>query len=308
MTAPAPYTGPALPAASYEGHRVELPLRTGSGSAGVVADRGNWGPFTVYAASQAGADHEVRGRYREDAYAFSGCSTTSSVVVIAVADGVSSSWAAHAAAGVGASQIVRTLSEDVGRNGPPVPDNWDKRARRAVHRVGRLLEPPALKRQAAAAGYQLPADTSPQGPRPPAATLAFAVCHRSELGFEVYYGGVGDARIDVLNLTRLSWRPLYPPESSAPAHDNRTKAMPRDADSVRTGCAVLADDDVTALASDGFGKGLDAQPEILGKVIASVVEQPPKASDFLRTVDWKMRGNNDDRTVAVVWSRPPREA
>lgn len=306
-TMPVPYTGPPLGAASYEGHSVRLPMRIGSASASVVADRGNWGPFTVYAASQAGADHEVRGRYREDAYAFSGC-TEPSVIVIAVADGVSSSWAAHAAAGIGASQIVRTLSEQVRQGGPPVPERWDKRAQEAVRSVARLLEPARLKRQASAAAYELPADTSPQGPRPPATTLVFAVCHRSERGFEVYYGGVGDARVDVLNLTRQIWRPLYPPASASPSYDNRTNAMPRDADTVRTGCAVLADDDVIALASDGFGKGLDAQPEMLGKEIASVVGQSPKASDFLRMVDWKMRGNNDDRTVAVVWSHPPRGA
>ncbi|MFJ2890585.1 protein phosphatase 2C domain-containing protein [Streptomyces sp. NPDC087305] len=307
-TALVPYTGPQLGSASYEGHPVRLPLRTGSASAGVVADRGNWGPFTVYAASQAGADHEVRGRYREDAYAFSGCTDEPSVIVVAVADGVSSSWAAHAAAGVGASQIVRTLSEQVGRHGPPTPEKWDKRARQAVRSVARLLETARLKRQAAAAAYELPVDTSPQEPRPPATTLVFAVCYRSERGFEVYYGGVGDARVDVLNLTRQSWSHLYPREGSSPAHDNRTNAMPRDADTVRMGCATLADDDVIALASDGFGKGLDVQPQVLATEIASVIGQSPKASDFLRMVDWKMRGNNDDRTVAVVWSHPPRGA
>ncbi|MFC8428073.1 protein phosphatase 2C domain-containing protein [Streptomyces sp. NPDC057253] len=286
---------------------MKLPLRIGSASASVTADRGNWGPFTFYAASQAGADHEVRGRYREDAYSFSGCAD-SSVIVVAVADGVSSSWAAHAAASTGASQIVRDLSRHISRYGPPEPANWDKRAQQAVKRVARLLEPSRLKRQAAAAAYELPADTSPQGPRPPATTLVFAVCHRSPRGFDVYFGGVGDARVEVLNVTRQSWRHLYPPpaEGSSPAYDNRTNAMPRDVDTLRTGYATLADDEVIALASDGFGKGLDVQPQILGKEIASVVFQPPKPSDFLRMVDWKMRGNNDDRTVAVVWSRPSR--
>jgi serine/threonine protein phosphatase PrpC len=297
---------PPFAQAEYEGHSLRLPPRTSSASAGVAADRGNWGPFTVYAASQAGIDHEIRGRYREDAYAISG-SPDPSVVLLAVADGVSSAWAAHTAAGMAATHILYALREQTARSGPPTPETWSRRAAKATKETAQLLDPVGVRRRAATLGYSPP---SRQAPAPPATTLAFAVCHHAPHSVEVYYGGVGDARVDVLDLGTRAWRPLYGREPGTDGQDNRTHALPRNPNALRTGSTRLRPQEVLALATDGFGKGLDAQPAVLAEEIAAMVTRPPKASDFLRLVDWKMSGNNDDRTVALAWRsrQPPTEA
>lgn len=283
--------------AGYEGRSLRLPPRTSSASAGVAADRGNWGAFTVYAASQAGIDHEIRGRYREDAYAIAGCPDLP-VVLLAVADGVSSAWAAHTAAAMAASQIVYGLREQTARSGPPTPGTWPGRAAQAIKDTARLLDPARVRRQAATFGYS---SASPQAAALPATTLAFALCHQASHGVEVYYGGVGDARVDVLDVGTRAWRQLYGRDFGADRQDNRTDALPRNAKRLHTGTDRLGPQDVVALSTDGFGKGLDAQPAVLAEEIAAMVTRPPKASDFLRLIDWKMSGNNDDRTVALAW-------
>lgn len=289
---------PALGRAQFEGRPVVKTAMARSSTAGVVCDRSDCGGFTVYAASQIGGDHETRGRFREDAYAFAPSpADESGICIVAVADGVSQSRSAALAADEAASTIVEALCQYTGGAGAPTPKSWQQDARKIVKELAAGMPASINNARRLRLEWRQPA----QPKSTPATTLVFAVLVPGPTAVSIYWGGIGDSLIGVVNLVDEARNDLIYDGAPKARADSATFALPRNADRAVFGCESLLPGDVVWLGTDGFAKAMWARPDFMAEAIADTAVNPPKASDFLRMVDWRLEGANDDRTVAIVW-------
>jgi serine/threonine protein phosphatase PrpC len=289
---------PALGRAQFEGRPVVKTAMARSSTAGVVCDRADCGDFTVYAASQIGGDHETRGRFREDAYAFAPSPAEGSgICIVAVADGVSQSRSAALAADEAASTVVEALCQYTGKAGVPTPESWQQDARKIVDKLADAL-PGSINN---ARRLRLEWRVASQPKSTPATTLVFAVLVPGPTEVSIYWGGIGDSHIGIVNLVDARRNSLIYDGAPKARADTATLALPRNADRTLFGCGSLSPGDVVWLGTDGFAKAMTARPDFMAAAMADTATDPPKASDFLRMVDWRLEGANDDRTVAIVW-------
>ena len=245
------------------------------------------------AASVRGLSHRYYGKVRQDHYAFE-CTPDRRYLVVALADGVSSSSHSHEAANIicidGCSLLATHLT-----TASPDDLNWNEIIRQLsnmlVDKAARLTQEKERDVSAAEA-----AETH-------AATALFAVLELRPRGGRIvaHVLSVGDSSAWVLRGGN-AWESLNPIKNEAAViATSRTRALPSYESVDGPTTTSLDSTDVLILASDGIGDPLADGKGAVGHFLANVWAQPPTPIAFAAHVDFARKSHDDDRTVVAVW-------
>jgi hypothetical protein len=271
-----------------------LPEITGSHLASMFAEGAQTDGITVRMAGSRGRDHMADGRPIEDACGVH-VDSRGHWLLIAVADGVSASPNAHAAA--------RAAVDVVMRIGP----GWLSSGASATERGwARLFEEVADEVDKRTRG--LP--PSHEGPRRPgiqqsrsATTLSILAVPSGRMRErEVVYGSVGDTEILALPVDGQpgGCRWLLAATGDEQPGTEHVDSLPGQHGRFRWGRSRWASGEVLLVATDGFSKALGPGNELAGH-LTSTWRTPPPVLDFLRQIDFRLATFNDDRAVVALW-------
>jgi protein phosphatase 2C-like protein len=255
---------------------------------GIVADEAELGALTVRAASLVGPGHrcEEPAVARQDAYRL-GQDATGEYLVVAVADGLSSSQRSDLGATVAVSSAVASLVELL-RTG------FDPGRLSAPELFGRVAR--RMREETAARGLSdgdvctvlitavLPTLLREGEPRP------------------CWVGWLGDASLWRLGEGR--WRVVAgnrKRDEGGIASDALDAVLPYDPDAAQSRLLPFALGDVLTLVSDGVGDGL-AGLSALNRFLAENWAEPPSIADFINHVGFDAEQFTDDRSAVTVWA------
>lgn len=271
-----------------------LPVRPAS--SGVAADEAQLGDIAVRAASLVGPGHRCQepATARQDAYRMAR-DATGDHLLLAVADGVSSSAHAELGAAVAASTAVtylrRQLDDPEGQLS--AADLFDEAATAMRREAGRRGLEPADVCAVLFVAVIPTRPTAPTGER------------------TMWAAWLGDASLWRLDEQR--WRYAAGDRKGAtPGYDSNavTHTLPADPHAARDTRLALRPGDVVSLVSDGVGDGLATIDE-LNAYLADRWQQPLPIATYLSDVGFDAERFLDDRTSVTVWidpaarSRPP---
>ncbi|MFJ1970674.1 protein phosphatase 2C domain-containing protein [Streptomyces sp. NPDC087903] len=265
-----------------------LPVRPAA--SGVAADEAHLGDLAVRAASLVGPGHRCQepATARQDAYRLAR-DATGDHLLLAVADGLSSS--AHAelgaavAAGTAVNHLRRRLDEPDGAARLSATELFEETAtamRREATRRG--LDPSDVC--AVLFTAVIPARPAPTGER------------------TMWAAWLGDASLWRLEDER--WRYAAGDRKGATAgYDSNavTHTLPADPHAARETRLALRPGDVISLVSDGVGDGL-ATIEELNTYLAVRWQRPLPIAAYLNDVGFDAERFLDDRTSVTVWIAP----
>jgi len=265
-------------------------------SPGLAADEASLGDLTVRAASIVGPSHrcEDPAGVREDAYRIAR-DRTGDHLVVAVADGVSSSGHSAFGATVAVGTAVHVLLDRLRSVGGP-------RALDAVDVFGTVAE--RMRQEALDRGWD-PAET--------AAVLVVAVLptRPGQDGMRpLWTASVGD--VSVWCLGEAGWIRAQGDEKGEAdgisGNEVRNYLPDRPGTPTETVWTVGAGT-VFALVTDGVGDGLEGLPA-LNVHLSEAWATPPSLSAFVGQVGYDAKRFLDDRTAVTVWvaPQPPRPA
>lgn len=264
-----------------------LPVQS-SPVAGVVADEAAVGDLVVRAASVVGPGHRCADPavVRQDAYRI-GRDPAGDFVVIAVADGVSSSARADLGATVAVSTAVAAVLErlrlDGGTGGLSAAELFELVASR-------------VSGEAADRGL---AD------RDVCAVLIVAVLPtrlRDDAPNRLWVGWLGDVSLWRLGDGRWSIAAGDRKGGDGGIESNAIAAvLPFDPGAARSEFLPLSAGDRLTLVTDGVGDGLAGLPA-LNRYLADEWAGPPPIADFINHVGYDAEQFTDDRTAVTVWT------
>ncbi|MEV6169915.1 protein phosphatase 2C domain-containing protein [Streptomyces sp. NPDC051954] len=267
-----------------------LPVRPAAPS-GVAADEASLGDLAVRAASLVGPGHRCQepATARQDAYRLAR-DATGDHLLLAIADGVSSSTHAELGAAVAASTAVTHLRRQLDEPGAAVRLS-------AVELFAEAAT--AMRREAGRRGLD-PADVC--------AVLFVAVIPTRPAGPSgertMWAAWLGDASLWRLDDRR--WRhaagdrkeTTHGYDSNAVAH-----TLPADPQAARETQLALHPGDVVSLVSDGVGDGLAGIGEF-NTYLADHWRLPLPIASYLNDVGFDAERFLDDRTSVTVWIDP----
>jgi serine/threonine protein phosphatase PrpC len=233
-------------------------------SAAYRADGGEWGNWSVRAATAAGVRHRLAGLAAEDAYGWAVLG--GDALVLTVADGVGSMPGAAGA------------------------------ALTAVRAAGGIEPEPAGAGLLDSAVAAVEAANLALAGHPGSTTLVVAVL----AGAEAALARVGDS--SAMLLSGEQWLELWPAPADDEV-DTATAALPADLPVVDTAEVALGRDDVLVLLTDGVAVPLRDGPTTVAPALASVVAGCPSPRDLLDAADFSRQGCHDDRTIVAAWHR-----
>ncbi|KUM82008.1 protein phosphatase 2C domain-containing protein [Streptomyces sp. ISL-22] len=303
LTRPAPAAGRALAArapaptcvprfgAGSKAQRFPwlLPLRPAA--SGVAADEARLGDLAVRAASLVGPGHRCQepATARQDAYRMTR-DASGDHLLLAVADGVSSSEHAELGAAVAASTAVNHLRRQLDDPGAPVRLSAAELFEEAAT---------AMRREAARRGLD-PADVC--------AVLFVAVIPARPAGPSgertMWAAWLGDASLWQLDDKRWQYAAGDRKGATADYDTNAvTHTLPADPHAARETRLALRPGDVVSLVSDGVGDGLATIDE-LNTYLADRWRLPLPVASYLNDVGFDAERFLDDRTSVTVWIDP----
>ncbi|MFC6079838.1 protein phosphatase 2C domain-containing protein [Sphaerisporangium aureirubrum] len=314
LTAPLVVGKPPNPA------RVRLPDETTSARAGIAVDGGMLGETTVRAATVRGRSHAHRGDFRQDAYGMR-LSTDGNWVIVAVADGLGSAANSDTAANVAVRAALAEIDHALTaaeaelatgpgggtmvRDGDPPPRGESPVA---VAGGGAVVRdwPAVMGRIASAvregtAGLPKAASGGSRGRGPvgrPATTLTVAVVPAAGPGRAVC-AAVGDS--PAVRLSGGDWHVLVGTPAKDAMYENVTPSLPGGSKTLQVKEFDWVTGELLILTSDGFHDGLADGRDGFARDVAGRWRRPPGMLAFLRDVDYRASGYNDDRTVLAVW-------
>ncbi|HEX2145829.1 MAG TPA: protein phosphatase 2C domain-containing protein, partial [Glycomyces sp.] len=243
-----------------------------------VLDQGRIGDIAVLASAARGSKHRFEGTARQDAAIAS--AAAGSWALAAVADGVGSVPESQRASKAAVRWAVAALAHRL-----ETAEQEPRKLARAVFRVanqklGKLL-----------------------GPKTTLAVAAVAASPEPDGRYRSWVAGVGDSPVYFLREGRLA--PVFDLERED-EFGTFTAAMPdRELGShLRFEEALIRPGDALALVSDGIGDLLGASSEEPKRYFAANWSVPPSPMDFMRHVQVRSRGFDDDRSAAVLWVSP----
>jgi serine/threonine protein phosphatase PrpC len=250
---------------------------------GIAADEGRLGQLTVRAASVIGPGHRCEEPVspRQDAYRL-GRDDAGTHLVVAVADGVSSSAFAELGATVAASAAVNLLRE-------------------RLNRADTLAWPEIFGGIAA----QMAEAAATRGLRDADICTAL-VTALIPTGWDrtMWVAWVGDASVWLLQGNEWIFvagdrkRSSGGVESNVVAH-----VLPTSPHAVATTAVRIAPGSVIAIVTDGIGDALATLPEA-NRYFARSWATPPSSTAFIDDVGYDAEGFQDDRTAVAVWVSP----
>lgn len=290
--APAPTSVPRFGAGS-KAQRFPWLLPSRPASPGVAADEARLGDLAVRAASLVGPGHRCQepATARQDAYRMAR-DATGEHLLVAVADGVSSSAHAELGATVAASTAVNHLRRRLDDPGAPLPLS-----------AAELFEETAtaMRREAARRGLD-PADVC--------AVLFAAVipARAADPSGErtMWAAWLGDASLWRLDDKRWHYA-AGDRKGATTGYDSNavTHTLPADPHAARETRLALRPGDVISLVSDGVGDGLATIDE-LNAYLADRWRLPLPVASYLNDIGFDAERFLDDRTSVTVWIDPDR--
>jgi serine/threonine protein phosphatase PrpC len=242
----------------------------------ISADGGLLGSYQIRAASIAGRGHTQNGDTCQDSYACT--QADDGTVVLAIADGLghpryrfSSVGARHAV--VTACRIGRTMA-DAGQR--PVP-------RLVAQQVSTSLDDYAHQTQ---------------GITPEDLRTTLVLCWLYPSG-QFLVMSVGDSGAATLDPEQAGWMPLFPGGGFV---NQVNDSLPSQQPEIASAQGQLQPGGALLLATDGLLLPLGAA-EVNGH-LAECWREPPELLDFVRDLDFRRRGESDDRTALCAWFRP----
>lgn len=253
---------------------------------GIAADEGRLGDLTVRAASVIGPGHRCEEPVspRQDAYRL-GRDDAGQHLVVAVADGVSSSAFAELGATVAASAAVNLLRERLNRA--------DTIAWLEVY--GGIA---AQMAEAAATRNLRNADVY--------TALVTAIIPAGPAGWdrEMWVAWVGDASVWLLRDNEWIFVAGDRKRSSGGLESNVVaNVLPDGPHAVATAAVRLGTGSVVAIVTDGVGDALATLPEA-NRYFARSWATPPSSTAFIDDVGYDAESFQDDRTAVAVWVSP----
>jgi hypothetical protein len=279
------------------GPRAKLAVTT-SAHSGTTLDAATHAGLVIYAGSMIGPEHRAGKNFapREDAYSWAP-GQDSSVIVLAVADGVGSARNSHAASliateaaveqlrGIGSAELAAWYDQ---------PELWRDQSQRLMATVAKRLEPERVDERARTIDLATSSSNSDKRPIDPATTLLIAVGVISGDGVRVLWAGVGDSQVSVLapGARQLSWTQE---EGDSPSG---TRALPRDVAHVICSQYFLPQGHAFLLTTDGCEKilGLDASTVPL---LHEMIRNPGDTGHLLELLHRNPPGAGDDRTLVM---------
>jgi hypothetical protein len=272
-----------------------LPLRPAS--SGVAGDEALLGDLAVRAASLVGPGHRCQepATARQDAYRMAR-DETGEHLLLAVADGVSSSTHAELGATVAASTAINHLKRQL-------DDSEGQLSSDALFEEVAV----AMRREAARRGL---------APTDVCAVLLVAVIPTRPTAPSgertMWAAWLGDASL--WRLAELRWRhAVGDRKGGVSGYDSNAvpHTLPGDPHAARESRLALRPGDVVSLVSDGVGDGL-ATIDDLNAYLADRWQKPLPITTYLNDIGFDAERFLDDRTSVTVWvapgSRPRRTA
>ena len=261
----------------------------------VVADFATVSSFAIAGASLRGNKHRLSGDAGEDAFHIrrAATSTGAEFACIAVCDGVGSASRSRDGARWLSRAVTAELAAGIAESDEPERFG-EEDARRAVATAVQNVQDHAERR-----GIDLTALQT---------TLAFAVAFdHAGVGAQVVAGQVGDSPIFVCSDETL--RPaLSHPERDEPILTTSTHdALSARPEQLRTATIQLAPGERLLACTDGVGNFLwsSAGTLDLGRQLLTSMRGPVPQLEFIRQASFDLRSADDDRTLVVLWTRPP---
>lgn len=261
----------------------------------VVADFATVSTLAIAGTSLRGNKHRLSGDAGEDAFHIrrAASRTGAEFACIAVCDGVGSASRSRDGARWLSRAVTAALAASIAESDEP--ERFDEQA----------------ARRAVAAAVQNVRDHAERGGIDIAAlqtTLAFAVASdHAGVGAQVIAGQVGDSPIFVCSgetlRPALSHLERDEPILTTSTHD----ALSARPEQLRTATLRLAPGERLLACTDGVGNFLwsSAGTLDLGRHLLTSMREPVPQLEFLRQASFDLRSADDDRTLVVLWTRPP---
>lgn len=257
---------------------------------GVAADEARIGDLRVRAASVVGPGHrcEEPAQPRQDSYRL-GRDTAGEHLVLAVADGVSSSRYADLGATVATSTAVHALRDQLHDS----PNLAELSATEVFTTV-------SAEMSQAAAGRGI--DDSDIAA---VAVLAVIPANSTDGERDMWLGWVGDVSVWSLNNGVWSWAAGDPKGRTDGEYDSNAVAhvLPDQPNSATGSMVRLRSGDALAFVTDGLGDAL-ASLDDLNKYLGESWKFPPPCVSFLNDLSFDAQRFLDDRTAVTVWIDP----
>lgn len=246
-----------------------------------VLDHGRIGDITALACAARGSKHRFEGTARQDAAIAR--AATGTWAIAAVADGVGSVPESQKAS----MAAVRWLAAAVSRR----------------LEAGGAGETEPHKLVAAAFSDVNNGLLKLRGPKTTLTAAAVAAAPGPDGGYPSWGASVGDSPVYVLHDGGLT--EVFPLERED-EFGTFTAAMPTPdlMGHLRFKSAPICPGQALALVSDGLGDLLGARSEEPQRYFAANWSAPPAPAEFMRHVQIRSRGFDDDRSAAVLWAAP----
>lgn len=268
------------------------PLGTCEGD--VVADFATVSSFAVAGASMRGNKHRLAGEAGEDAFHIRRATsrTGTEFACIAVCDGVGSASRSRDGSRWLSRAVTANLAARIAESEEPGSVD-EQTARAAVAAAVQDVRDHADRRGIDTSSLQT--------------TLAFAVTCDVAGGAQVIAGQVGDSPILIASDDAL--RPaLTEAGSDGPILTTSTHdALGARPEQLRTATLELAPGERLLVCTDGVGNFLwsSAGTLDLGRQILHSMRGPVPQLEFIRQASFDLRSADDDRTLVILWTRPP---
>lgn len=254
---------------------------------GIVADEAVLGALTVRAASLVGPGHRSAdpATVRQDAYRL-GRDVAGEHLVIAVADGVSSSRRSDLGATVAVSAAVASAVELL-RAGYSPTEQW---APTLFSTVAQRIRQEAADRSLFDDDVCTVLITAILPARP-----------REDGPWQAWIGWLGD--VSLWQLSDGRWRHAAGDrkrDDGGIASNSLSAVLPRSPEAAQGHLLQLSPGSVLTFVTDGVGDGLAGLPD-LNNLLASRWASPPPIADFINHVGYDAEQFHDDRSAVTVW-------
>lgn len=280
------------PTPRFEPKQVAAKYRRNPYRPDTLLDGWTTGEFCVRGASVRGYLHRHNGAPRQDDFSISARSDGRQIIAT-IADGVSQATQSH----IGSTTAVRYATQWLEKKLSESQDAIDWKS---------MVESTAWALVQQAQAIDPACDNAELAEEMLATTLVCAVVDAQDEGkFAAEIVTVGDSgawQLSGSGYTRLIGGKA---EGDGGVSSSAVSGLPRVPLDVQVTRAVLSEDDVLLLGTDGFGDPLGGGDGLVGRLFAEVLcPGPPSLTQFGHALDFSRETFDDDRTLVAVWRCP----
>ena len=268
-------------------------------------DIGTAGELAVIGATLRGSKHRFQGGPNQDSYAILHDELVHSFLLVAVSDGVSNAKHSGYSSRKLVRHTVRAIALDLA-NEPERVWTGDELIQIADNAIARASANMRIWVAGDLDSPKIPPDQASVYDLSATLTLAIIPVNPTEDGSRTaIVGFVGDSPCYLLDSD--GWSLKTPPTKQGDVMDQTTNALPLDENEtlktkwldvkIPAGAALF-------VMTDGVSTALDSGNTTLGEYLREEWSAPSTMKHFTNVLDFDRQGEDDDRTVVAVWTRP----